>query len=155
MKGRDVLIGVAIGAFLVLFLTNYHPAKSPPPHPKPSASAQSLPRSAAASSRLKDTKSHHPAPQHSASHHGADPRPSADAASAKPATGKSATGKAATGKPTTDALPSAHRITATRASAPAKSSGVSNGLIIIASLIAIAAALSTVTLTVRGLRANK
>jgi hypothetical protein len=154
MKGRDVLIGVAIGAFLVLFLTNYHPAKSPPAHPKPSASAQSLPRSAAASSRLRDTKSHHPAPQHSAPprsapQHRADPRPSADAASAKPA------GKSATGKPTTQALPSAHRITATQASAPAKSSGVSNGLIIIASLIAIAAALSTVTLTVRGLRAAK
>jgi hypothetical protein len=148
MKGRDVLIGVAIGAFVVLFLTNYHSGKSSPPHPKPSVSAQSSHRPAALHTRHKDTKPHRSTD--AAVTHKADPGPSADAAKAT-----RTTGTPATGKPTTDALPSAHRITASRASPAAKSSGLSNGLIVIASLIAIAAALSTVTLTVRGLRAAK
>jgi hypothetical protein len=164
MKGRDVLIGVAIGAFVVLFLTNYHSGKSPPPHPKPSVSAQSSHRPAAVSSHHRDTRPHHSTA--AAVHHKAGPRPSTDAASARSGTGRSGTarsgtgrsgtGGSATGKPTTDALPSAHPITGGRAASPAaKSSGLSNGLIVVASLIAIAAALSTVTLTVRGLRAAK
>jgi hypothetical protein len=154
MKGRDVLIGVAIGAFVVLFLTNYHSGKSPPPHPKPSVSAQSSHRPAAVSSHHRDTRPHHSTA--AAVHHKAGPRGTGRSGTGGSGTGRSGTGGSATGKPTTDALPSAHPITGGRAASPAaKSSGLSNGLIVVASLIAIAAALSTVTLTVRGLRAAK
>jgi len=147
MKGRDVLIGVAIGAFLVLFLTNYHSGKSTP-HPKPSVTT-----SAPSSLHKVTSKRRHPAARKShttaaSAQHTAGPKPSADAVSAKPV------------KPSTASRPSAHRqqggrTTAKAAAATGKSSGLSNGLIIIACLIAFIAALSTVTMTVRGLRVAK
>jgi hypothetical protein len=150
MKGRDVLIGVAIGAFLVLFLTNYHAGKSSP-HPKPSASSQSA---KSTGSKHKDpVKTHHQAAhkQHTtaAAQHNSDtkPAPAKPATEAQPSTHRLATGKNA-GK--TDA-----KTTDKAASPAAKSSGISDGLIVVACLIAIAAALSTVTLTVRGLKAAK
>ncbi|HEX4060411.1 MAG TPA: hypothetical protein VHY58_05235 [Streptosporangiaceae bacterium] len=149
MKGRDVLIGVAIGAVLVLFLVNYHSGKSTP-HPQPSVT-----NSAAASQHKTKSKSHHSSSKKShssaaAAKHTPGPKPSGAAASATPV-GQS--------RPTTASLPSSHHLTAkatTRtASAQGKSSGISDGLIVIACLIAIAAALSTVTMTVRGLRVAK
>lgn len=147
MKGRDVLIGVAIGAFLVLFLTNYHSGKPHDPHPKSSASAQAASTQHGASSQHVDKTHHqaaskHPAPtaKHTAA---AKPRPANPTAEAQPSAHRLSTGKAGS------------KTTGKAASAPAKSSGISDGLIVIACLIAIAAALSTVTLTVRGLRVAK
>jgi cytoskeletal protein RodZ len=146
MKGRDVLIGVAIGAALVLFLVNYHSGKSTP-HPKSTVSAS-------ASHPKSTSKSHHSTSKKSrssaaAAKHTPSPKPSGAAATAHPASQR----------PTTASQPSAHHLSAKpaahTASAPAKSSGISDGLIVIACLIAIAAALSTVTMTVRGLRAAK
>lgn len=154
MKGRDVLIGIAIGAFLVLFLMNYHSGKSSPPHPRPSSSQ---------SAKATNNKGHNTHQGAGKQHTTAAHRTTASRTTAHQATTHQAT--AAKGTPATDALPSSHRLATgknasktdakTTASAPGKSSGISDSLIVIACLIAIAAALSTVTLTVRGLRADK
>jgi hypothetical protein len=152
MKGRDVLIGVAIGAVLVLFLVNYHSGKSTP-HPKPSATTSASASHHKGKSHHSSKKSHSSA---AAAKHTPGPKPSGAAASARPASQGGATNQS---RPTPASQPSAHHLSAKpvahTASAPAKSSGISDGLIVIACLIAIAAALFTVTMTVRGLRVAK
>jgi hypothetical protein len=144
--GRDILIGVAIGAILILFLTHHHSSSSSSSHPKDSSSAQSSKHHGGAKSaghrNKSDTAAHASPHAHTSSHAHAS-------ASPHPTTGGQAS-------PPAHSSPGAHTSSpAHAANNQSKSSGTSGALIAIASLIAIAAALSTVALTLRGRRADK
>jgi hypothetical protein len=143
MKGRDLLIGAVAGGILVILLTHTG-GKTPHAGHSPSASA-----SPAASAG----KHHHHGSKHH-THHTAAPK--THQATAKPQHTAGA-GASASATPQASGHPSAHPTPSGHAASPtAKSSGSSglgNGLIAVACLIAIAAALFTVTMTVRGLRA--
>lgn len=141
MKGRDLLIGAIAGGILIILLT--HAGSKPQSGHSPSASATQTSSSG---------KHHH--------HHNSGHGKTAGDQHTHPATTKpphtAGASPAASATTQTSGQASPHPTTSAHAASPAaKSSGLGNGLIAVACLIAIAAALFTVTMTVRGLRANK
>jgi hypothetical protein len=159
MKGRDILIGALLGALVVIWATNHHDGKSSASQVKHSVSVQS-----SSPPHGGRTPAAHPS-RHAATTHPAarSSHPAAHTPATHPAstahTGSAArvshTGATPTRSPHPSMSAHATRRAATGASHPAKSLDVSAGLIAIASLIAIAASLSTVTMTMRSLRAAK
>jgi hypothetical protein len=126
-RGRDVLIGVLLGAALIIWVTTrHHTNNSSSSHPRATVSASHSPAKHAART---------PAVQAPASK------------AAAPATRRPT--------PAASTHPSALTHSSTRlASNKSADSGIGNGVIAIAALIAIAASLSTVALTVRHMRAG-
>jgi hypothetical protein len=125
-RGRDVLIGVPVGAVLIIWITSTHHKTngSSGSHPRTSASASASHSPTRHAAKAPAPKQHTHA---AASHH------AAPAASTHPTPlTHSATRLASAGKPA--------------------DSGLGNGVIAIAALVAIAASLSTVTLTVHHMR---
>lgn len=150
MKGRDILIGALLGALVVIWATNHHGApKTPSSQGRHSVSVQS--------------SSHPPGTGSPGAH------PSKPAVTSHPATHPAGAHRTSPAPKKSSAAPShsaASHSTGTHPTSPAHTLGkggshgpgtfdVSTGLIAIASLIAIAASLSTVTMTMRSLRAAK
>jgi hypothetical protein len=127
-RGRDVLIGVIVGAVLIIWITSTHHKTqgSSGSHPRTSASASASHSPAKHAAKAPAAKKHASA---SVSHHAA------------PA-------------PSTHPTPLTHSATHLASSSKPADSGLGNGVIAIAALVAIAASLSTVTLTVHHMRAG-
>lgn len=126
-RGRDVLIGVLLGAALIVFVaTRHNTHNSGSSHPRTTASASTASSHGKHGAKAPATKTHPKAK--TASHR---PTP---AASTRPTPLTQASKRVASSKPA--------------------DSGIGNGVIAIAALIAIAASLSTVALTVRHMRAG-
>jgi hypothetical protein len=154
MKGRDILIGALLGALVVIWATNHHSApKTPSSQGRHSVSVQSSshpPGTGSPGARTsKPAVTSHPSPHpatRSAAAHRTSPAPENSSAAPSHSAAAHSTG-------THPASP-AHTLSKGGSQGPG-TFDVSTGLIAIASLIAIAASLSTVTMTMRSLRAAK
>jgi hypothetical protein len=131
-RGRDFVIGLLVGAVLVLLVT-HHGGGSSKPNPKPTTSATP---SHGAKTRSADT--HRPRPGPAVTVH---PTILAHPSTSRPS-------------PLAHPASIAHLAARTAASGQSGESGLGDGVIAIASLVTIAASLSTVTMTVRGQRAS-
>jgi hypothetical protein len=154
MKGRDILIGALLGALVVIWATNHHgAAKTPSSQGKHSVSVQSSrhpqgtgsPGVHSSKPAVTSHPSSHPA-THPAAAHRTSPAPGNSSPAPSPSTAQHPTGA--------HPASSAHTVSKGASHGPG-TFDVSTGLIAIASLIAIAASLSTVTVTMRSLRAAK
>jgi hypothetical protein len=126
-RGRDVLIGVLVGAVLIIWVTSTH-------H-KTHGSSGSHPRTSASASASHSPAKHAKAPAPKKHTHAAASHHAAPAASTHP-------------------TPLTHSATHLASASKPADSGLGNGVIAIAALVAIAASLSTVTLTVHHMRAG-
>jgi hypothetical protein len=158
MKGRDILIGAVLGALVVIWATNHHGApKTPSSQGKHSVSVQSSSHPPGTRSPgvhpSKPAVTSHP-PSHPATHPATHP---AAAHRTSPAPKNPATAPShGAASHTTGTHPASSPHTLTKGGSHGSGTfDVSAGLIAIASLIAIAASLSTVTMTMRSLRAAK